>query len=247
MERELCLSLVLPTFLEYIGLHQLIASCPVRFHVAMHFLLYLVASLGAVRAAPFELVSKRRLADHEWTRNTSTGCPAYLQEGQYEFPHYITHISRSEPDRAVGPQFNGLITPNDVSSIFSFDIPAERANANCTLEFLFPRQDQLKTSSFKYEGAGTFFFTGYLAGSCPNASTTFNNQPAPGVFPPFAPIHMEPGYAYVIDVGPCSFAGGCAVTSSNDTTLDFFQDRDECPIGVYNAYSYNLPCNPEHC
>ncbi|KAI0838382.1 ubiquitin 3 binding protein But2 C-terminal domain-containing protein [Hypoxylon sp. FL0890] len=216
----------------------------------MLFLLYLVASLGAVTAAPFELVSKRPLGDREWTRNKKDGCPAYLEEGQYEFPHYITHISRSQPNRAFGPQFNGLITPNDVSSIFSFDVPADRADANCTLEFLFPRRDQLKTSDFTYKGAGTFFFTGYLAGSCPNASTTFNHQPTPGVFPPFPPIHMEPGYAYTLDVGPCMFAAGtcvAGVTSSNDTFFDFFQDRDDCPIGIYNTYSYGLPCDPEHC
>lgn len=198
----------------------------------MHFFLFLAASLSAVRAAPFELISKRALGDHEWTRNTRDGCPAYLEEGQYEYPHYITHISQSEPDKAFGPQFNGLITPNEISSIFSFDVPASRADANCTLEFLFPRQDQLKTSNFTYEGAGSFTFFGYVAGSCPGEETTFNNQPTAGIFPPFPPIHMEPGYAYTLDVGPCIFSAGTCVAGcesklslrlGRDTVLIFKQ------------------------
>ncbi|OTA99163.1 hypothetical protein M426DRAFT_49582, partial [Hypoxylon sp. CI-4A] len=162
----------------------------------------------------------------------------------YDSPSYITYISQSEPDRAFGPQYNSIITPNEISSVFNFDVPASRSDANCTLEFLFPRQDQLRTSGFKYDGPGSFAFTGYLAGSCPGPETTYNNQPTAGVFPPFPPIHMEPGYAYTIDVGPCTFAAGTyallmliQATSSNDTTFEFFQNDDDCPIGIYTAYS----------
>ncbi|KAI1264322.1 GPI anchored cell wall protein [Xylariaceae sp. FL1019] len=201
-------------------------------------------------AAPYELISKRAWVDHEWTRNKVTGCPGYLQEGQYEFPHYITQISKKQPDKAFGPRYNALFTPNDVSTVFSFDVPASRADANCTLEFLFPRKSQLQTSSFHYKGAGTFSFTGYDPGSCPGPMTTYNNQPAPGPFPAFPPIHMEPGFAYTIDVGPCSIgAGSCVagVTSTNDTHFSFFQDRDECPIGIYTTYSYGLTCEPPFC
>merc|ERR1712000_566096 len=124
----------------------------------------------------------------------------------------------------MGPQFNGVFTPNDIGSIFSFDVPASRADANCTLEFIFPLKSQLKTSNFEYEGGGSFFFTGYNPGSCPGPETTWNNQPAPGPFPPFPPVHMEPGNAYTID-----------------TNFWFFQDQDECPIGIYTAYEYGLP------
>ncbi|KAI1198775.1 GPI anchored cell wall protein [Nemania serpens] len=206
--------------------------------------------LSAVAAAPYELISKRELVDHEWSRSKKTGCPAYLQEGQFEYPHYITQISASKPDKAFGPKFNGLFTPNDISTIFSFDIPASRRDANCTLEFLFPRRDQLRTSSFTYKGEGTFSFTGYKAGSCPGPETTFNNQPALGPYPPFPPIHMEPGYAYTIDVGPCFVSAGTCVagfTSTNDTYFSYFQDFNDCPIGVYTSYSYGLPCEPPFC
>ncbi|KAI0007914.1 GPI anchored cell wall protein [Xylariaceae sp. FL0662B] len=167
--------------------------------------------LSTATAAPWQLISKRPLGDDQWTRNSRDGCPSYLEENQFEFPHYITQISRTEPDRAFGPQFHAKFTPNDISTIFSFDVPKSRAGANCTLEFIFPRREQLKSSSYFYRGGGSFFFTGYDAGSCPGPETTFNNQPKPGVFPPFPPIHMEPGYAYTIDTGPCFVGAGTCV------------------------------------
>ncbi|KAI1854469.1 hypothetical protein JX266_000587 [Neoarthrinium moseri] len=201
-------------------------------------------------ATSFTLTSKRPLSPTSWTRSERDGCPRSLTPGEFEFPHYITQISAAHPDTAYGPSYFGKFTPNDVSSIFSFDIPASRADANCTLEFLFPRQDQLRTSSFTYSGGGSFFFTGYDIGSCPGPDTTFNNQPRPGPFPPFPPVHMEPGFAYTIDIGPCYVSAGTCVsglTSTNDSYFEFFQNYDECPIGVYTSYSYGLPCEPPFC
>ncbi|KAI1433791.1 GPI anchored cell wall protein [Xylaria sp. CBS 124048] len=206
--------------------------------------------LTAASAAPYELISKRELTRHEWRRSKKDGCPAYLTDGEFESPSYITQISAKHPDKAFGPQDKARFTPNDISTIFSFDIPTERADANCTLEFLFPRNDQYGGPKYTYKGPGTFFFTGYNAGSCPGPETTFNNQPQLAPFPPFPPIHMEPGYAYTIDVGPCSFsAGKCAAgfTSTNDTHFAFTPDSDVCPIGIYTAYSYGLPCEPPYC
>lgn len=161
--------------------------------------------------SPFELLSKRRLPQDDSSTSKRSGCPAYLPEGEFEFPHYITQISAAEPDKKYGPQFNGVFTPNDISSIFSFDIPESRTDWNCTLEFLFPKNSQMKTSSYSYSGGGSFIFTGYLAGSCPGEDTTFNNQPTPGIFAPFPPVHMEPGYAYTLDVGPCWVSAGTCV------------------------------------
>ncbi|KAI5922922.1 GPI anchored cell wall protein [Camillea tinctor] len=206
----------------------------------MHSLFILSVMLSTAVAAPFGLVAKRPLDDRDWTRSKRDGCPAYLTEGQYEFPHYMTQVSKSEPNLAFGPQYNGIFTPNDVSTVFSFDIPESRANDTCTLQFIFPRQEQLKTSSYAYEGTGTFVFTGYNPGNCPGPQTTYNNQPGNGPFPQFPPIHMEPGYAYTIDVGPCSVGAGTCVagmTSTNDTYFSYFQDKDSCPIGIYTSYS----------
>lgn len=189
----------------------------------MYKLLTIATILSAVAAAPFELIAKRELREGEYKRDKATGCPAYLTEGQFEFPHYITQISKNNPDKAYGPQYFGRFTPNDVASIFSFDVPASRADANCTLEFLFPKQEQLTTSSYSYSGGGSFFFTGYNPGSCPGPQTTWNNQPAPGPFPPFPPIHMEPGYAYTIDVGPCFVGAGTCVAGSKSLRCAFAQ------------------------
>jgi len=174
----------------------------------MKNLITITALISAVIAAPYQLISKRAIKDSEWAPSKRDGCPAYLTENQFEFPHYITQVSKNNPDKAYGPSYNGQFTPNDIATIFSFDVPASRSDANCTLEFLFPKQDQLKTLSFTYSGDGTFFFKGYNPGSCPNSTTTYNNQPAPGPFPDFPPIHMEPGFAYTIDVGPCFVGAG---------------------------------------
>ncbi|KAK4934741.1 hypothetical protein LTR10_024068 [Elasticomyces elasticus] len=205
-----------------------------------------LALVGMVAAYPGEVLRKRALSERD-------ACPRTLTSGQFEFPHYITQISKSEPDKSFGPQYNGVFTPNDIASIFSFDVPASRADANCTLEFIFPAQSQLQTSSFEYEGGGSFFFTGYNPGSCPGEQTTWNNQPAPGPFPPFPAVHMEPGNAYTIDVGPCFVGAGTCVagmTYTNDTNFWFFQDQGDltgpdCPIGIYTAYEYGLPAGQE--
>lgn len=208
---------------------------------------FIAAALAATAlAAPGDVLMKRALTEKDL--DARTGCPRELPADQYEFPHYITQISKSQPDKKFGPQYNGVFTPNDISSIFSFDIPAERTTANCTLEFIFPKKSQLVSSTFEYEGGGSFFWTGYNPGSCPGADTTYNNQPAPGPFPAFPPVHMEPGNAYTIDVGPCFVGAGTCVagqTATNDTNFWFFQDLAECPIGVYTSYSYGLPAQAE--
>ncbi|KUI52584.1 hypothetical protein VP1G_00273 [Cytospora mali] len=179
----------------------------------------LLLFLPTALSAPFELLSKRPLASHEWTRSTSpnqprANCPALLTTGEFEYPHYITQISASQPDKAYGAQYDGVFTPNDVSTIFSFDIPADRTDANCTLEFIFPNQEDLVTSSYSISGGGTFVFEGYAPGSCPGSETTYNNQPAPGPFGAFPAVHLEPGYAYVLDVGPCFVGAGTCVAGT---------------------------------
>jgi len=205
-----------------------------------------LVGLASAIPYPWTITNKRELTEKDL--DTRTGCPRELPAGQYEFPHYITQVSKKHPNKAFGPQYNGVFTPNDIGTIFSFDVPESRTDANCTLEFIFPKKKQLQTSSFTYSGGGSFFFTGYNPGSCPNGSTTYNNQPEPGPFPPFPAIHMEPGNAYTIDVGPCFVGAGSCVagmTYTNDTNFNFFQDSGECPIGIYTSYSYGLPPRSE--
>lgn len=177
-------------------------------------------------AYPGEILRKRELTERDMGPD---GCPRLLTAGQYESPAWITQVSAKQPNKAFGPTSDALFTPNDISTLFSFDIPASRADANCTLEFLFPA-----SASYSYSGGGTFFFTGFNPGSCPNAATSYANPLAPGPFPAFPPVHMEPGNAYTIDVGPCFVAAGtCAagMTGTNDTTFSYTQDTQGCPIG----------------
>ena len=208
----------------------------------MKSFLSLIALASIVFAYPGQLLSERAITEKDYVIDKRDGCPRELTSGKFEFPHYITYISANEPDEVFGNQYDGLISPNDISTIFTFDIPASRADTNCTLEFIFPLQSQLQTSSYTYSGGGTFFVTAYDANSCASSqsSTSFNNQPESGFFDDFSPFHMEPGNAYTIGVGPCSYAsGGCAsvLVSSNDTIFSYFQDQGECPIGLYGGYS----------
>lgn len=107
-----------------------------------------VSLLAALASAyPGELIRKRALAPRE-------GCPREVIDGQFESPRWITQVSRSEPDRVFGKQDHGVFTPNDIATIFAFDIPIERADANCTLEFIFPSKAELTTSNFGYQGGG---------------------------------------------------------------------------------------------
>src|SRR5271155_2029698 len=109
-------------------------------------LIPLSALLAAAAAAPFELLRSRPLTERDL--DAGTGCPRDLPVGNFEFPHLIVPISRANPDKAFGISYDGIITPGDMASIFQFDIPAYRAGQNCTLEFLFPSQSQLTTSSY---------------------------------------------------------------------------------------------------
>ena len=140
----------------------------------------LATLLTSVAAAPWSLLHKRGLEENEWLRDKRDDCSAYLTLCEFESPDYITQVSKVYPDKAYGPQHNGVFTADGIGSIFSFDIPSSKTDANCTLEFLFPKQSQLTTSSYTYSGGGSFFFKGYNPGSCPNDKTTWYNQPSPG-------------------------------------------------------------------
>ena len=84
------------------------------------------------------------------------------------------------------------------------------------VEFLFPRRDQVTTTSwFSYRGGGTFAFTFAALDACAGPGTAFDDLASPpGTLVAFPPVHMEPGHAYAIDVGPCAqFAGKCVAGS----------------------------------
>ncbi|KAI9734627.1 MAG: hypothetical protein M1834_002228 [Cirrosporium novae-zelandiae] len=187
-----------------------------------------VTLIGAAFASP--VVRSRPLAARE-------GCPAELQ-ANYLFPHLIVPISASNPDTAYGTVYSPEFTPNDFCTIFNFDIPADAEGKNCSLEFFFPTQSQLQTSSYTFSGPGTFVFNSYEQGTGATVDTTYNTQPAAGEHGSFPPLTMTPGNAYVLDTAPCQLLNGQSTlvsgsTCTNDTTFTYFQDSGECPIGLY--------------
>ncbi|KAK7542195.1 ubiquitin 3 binding protein But2 C-terminal domain-containing protein [Phyllosticta citribraziliensis] len=166
------------------------------------------------------------------------------------FPVGIYPISKSNPDTNYGTVYSPKITPNDFCTIFNLYVPESAAGKTCTLEFLFPDHSQLQTSDYTFKDVngqdtteGHFTFTGYAFGTGANDTTTWNNQPAPGPSPPSPPATLSPGKAFVINAGDCGVQAGqgslevSGMLCSTDTTFEYFQDSDKCPIGFYVVIS----------
>ncbi|KAL2818805.1 ubiquitin 3 binding protein But2 C-terminal domain-containing protein [Aspergillus cavernicola] len=156
-------------------------------------------------------------------------CPTDLS-GDYEYPHLIVPVDSSSPDVAAGTQLNGSVT-STVSTIFNFDIPATDAGKTCNLIFLFPRQEDLETSAYSFNGDGSVQF-GALE-SPATQSTTYNNAPA--VSQDYGEFTLSPGNSYPIASFDCP-AGekvGYEMTNAGSTDLEYFQDYNPSPLGLY--------------
>ncbi|KAL4784826.1 ubiquitin 3 binding protein But2 C-terminal domain-containing protein [Aspergillus varians] len=156
-------------------------------------------------------------------------CPADLS-GNYETPHLIIPVDSSSPDYAPGTSYNGSVT-STISTIFNFDIPASDAGKTCSLVFLFPKQEDLETSAFSFSGDGKVQF-GALE-SPAQQDTSYNTAPA--VAHDYGVFTVAPGNAYVISTVECP-AGqsvGFEMTNSGSTNLDFFEDWNPSPIGLF--------------
>ncbi|KIA75464.1 GPI anchored cell wall protein [Aspergillus ustus] len=157
------------------------------------------------------------------------GCPTDLS-GDYEFPHLIVPIDSSSPDDAAGTSYNGTVS-STVSTIFNFDIPASDAGRTCSLVFLFPKLEDLETSSFSFSGDGKVTFG---AVSTPaTQSTTYNN--APSVSQNLGDFTISPGNSYAISTFECP-AGqtvGYEISNAGSTNFDFFEDYNPSPLGLY--------------
>jgi hypothetical protein len=160
---------------------------------------------------------------------SSSACPADLS-GEYQYPHLIVPVDSQMPDTAYGTSYNGKVDSH-ICSIFNFDIPSSYSGKTCTVVFLFPEQKDLETSSYTVSGSGQC--TVSQLKSPASQQTTWSNQPAKdsdlwsGSF--------EPGNSYTISSGDC--AAGQTVSyeicSSGDYSLEYFQDYNPSPIGLY--------------
>ncbi|KJX92954.1 GPI anchored cell wall protein [Zymoseptoria brevis] len=159
----------------------------------------------------------------------TSSCPAELPAG-FEYPHLIVPIDSKNPNTAYGTSYNGTAR-GSISSIFNFDIPATKRGKTCKLQFMFPRQEQLETSAFTFNGDGYFKFAALSAAA--NESTIYASVPK--VEQDFGIIKMTPGNGYTVATTSCPATTrfGIWFQALEGSALDFFQDYNPCPIGLY--------------
>ncbi|KAL8801693.1 MAG: hypothetical protein Q9182_004287 [Xanthomendoza sp. 2 TL-2023] len=162
--------------------------------------------------------------------SSAKSCPTNL-DGDFEFPHLIVPVDKNQPDKALGPSYDGRVSPT-VSSLFNIDFPTSLAGKTCSLVFLFPKRDQLQTSNYTLSGNGGI--TVDLLKGPADTATTYNNQPESRATVKSIP-DLQPGNSYIIGSGTC-FAGeriGYKVNATGSLDLDYFQDFNPSPIGFY--------------
>ncbi|KAI9784918.1 MAG: hypothetical protein M1816_000554 [Peltula sp. TS41687] len=160
---------------------------------------------------------------------TTEHCPAELS-GPFEFPHLIVPVSSMHPDQIYGNTFSPKIS-DEFSTLFNFDIPPSDEGKTCTLVFLFPEETQLETSSFTFSGSGAIDVK-ELSGNALD-TTTFDNMPE--VETDFGVTTVAPGNEYPIHSFDCPAGERITfeLSTVGDTELDFFQDSNPEPIGLY--------------
>ena len=159
------------------------------------------------------------------TTAAPSSCPTTLS-GNYEYPHLIVPIDSSKPNKALGSSYFGTISKT-VSSIFDFDIPQSDSGKTCSLVFLFPKQSDLETSSYKFSGDGKIDVAELVSPATDH--TTYNN--APKVANDLGTLEIAPGNSYVVSTFDCP-AGervGYEISNAGSTYLHYFQDYNPAP------------------
>ncbi|OJJ40895.1 hypothetical protein ASPWEDRAFT_47606 [Aspergillus wentii DTO 134E9] len=155
----------------------------------------------------------------------SGSCPANL-DGEYEAPHLIIPVNSESPDKAYGSSFNGTISTTE-STLYNFDIPSKDAGKTCSLVFLFPKKEDLETSSFTFSGDGKVDFS--QLDSSVSIKTNYQNTPA--VKEDYGVKTLSPGNSYTIATFECPAGQAVAYEMKNagSTYLDFFEDYNPSP------------------
>ncbi|KAL8747602.1 MAG: hypothetical protein Q9190_000537 [Brigantiaea leucoxantha] len=160
----------------------------------------------------------------------ASSCPATLSD-DFQYPHLIIAVDKTQPDTAFNTSYNAHFSP-DISTIFNFDFPPSYEGKNCALTFFFPTRDELQTSDYTLSGSGGIDVARLSAPA--TSETTYNNRP--GVAKELTTIaNLQPGSSYFIAAGPCYFGEriGYKVSATGTLDLDYFQDYDSPPIGLY--------------
>lgn len=164
----------------------------------------------------------------------ASACVAALTTGAYQVPHQVPHmivpVNKNSPSTSYGEQYSPSIN-QDNSTVFTFDYPTSYAGKTCSLVFLWPRQDQLETSSFTTSGTGDLIF--YELHDTANSATNYANAiPANyigGIKNP------TPGNSYIVTTTYCKSgeSDSIKVGATGDLSLSYFQDYNPSPIGLY--------------
>ncbi|KAI5203158.1 glycoside hydrolase [Aureobasidium subglaciale] len=160
----------------------------------------------------------------------ASGCPADIN-GAYQYPHLIVPVDSTNPDKAYGTQYNGTVSPK-ISTIFNFDIPASYAGKTCSTVFLFPQLDQLETSSYSFNNQGGFTIS--VLNGVATESTTYANAPAVAKqIGSVAALQRGSSHTLSQDACPGGQRVSFEVTSTGGLDLEFFQDYNPSPLGLY--------------
>ena len=157
-------------------------------------------------------------------------CPTTLL-GDYQYPHLIVEVDKSQPSTALGNSYDAHLS-STVSSIFNFDLPPSYEGKTCSLIFLLPERDQLKTSNYTLSGSGGLDFA--RLDSPVTEQTTYSSLP--GVAKQVGSVsNLVAGNSYAIASGSC-FAGqriSYKVSAAGSLDLEYFQDYNQPAIGLY--------------
>ena len=119
-----------------------------------------------------------------------------------------------------------------ISSIFNFDIPPSYKGLICSLIFLFPNRESLRTSNYTLSS-----IRGLNIAQLQNpatAETAYNTVSAVtadiGTIP-----EIRPGSSYQIASSECAAGAriGCIVDTTRNPDPEYFQDYNPAPIGLY--------------
>ncbi|KAL8836075.1 MAG: hypothetical protein Q9176_006532 [Flavoplaca citrina] len=220
-----------PPTVKTVMTYVTVTTCPVTYTSGVEMKTSMTTSTVSVTSTHGNTLSTVASPPSTPSPSSAPGaCPANLN-GDFEFPHLIVPVDKNQPDAALGTSFNGLITPT-VSSLFNFDFPASLQGRTCSLVFLFPTRDQLQTSNYTLSGSGGFLVERLKEPA--DSTTSFNNQPEVNVTVNTIPS-VQPGNSYVLGSGGCfsNVRIGYKVSATGSLDLDYFQDYNPAPIGLY--------------
>ncbi|KAI4174427.1 MAG: hypothetical protein LQ343_002364 [Gyalolechia ehrenbergii] len=216
---------------ETVMIYTTVTTCPVTYTSGTETMTSMTTSAAVVTSTHGNTLATVTTAPtHPSPSSPAGSCPADLS-GDFEFPHLIVPVDQSHPDTAANTGFNGHFSPT-ISTIFNFDFPYSFEGRTCSLVFLFPQRESLQTSNYTLSGTGGIDVTRLLAPA--DESTTYNNQPALNTTVGSIP-GLQAGNSYTIGSGDC-FAGtriGYKVSATGSLDLDYFQDYNPAPIGLY--------------